>query len=67
VRFDRPEPDLIGQIVEEALGDDPSKLTRAIEERMAALDDVLGPVAEVRRLAGRSGLVARLPFDIRFR
>ncbi len=67
VRFERPEPKLIDEILEQALGNEPAHLTRALDERLGAIDDLMGPLAQVRRLAGRSGLVARLPFDIRFR
>jgi len=67
VRYERSEPKLIDELLEQALGNEPEQLTRAIDERFGAFEDLLSPLVQARRMAGQSGLVARLPFDVRFR
>jgi len=67
VRYERRERELIEEIIDEVMASQREPLTRALGARTAAgigvLSEALGVFERVRRLAGESGVVARLPFD----
>lgn len=63
VRFERREKEFVEELVEELMASEREPLTRALATRLDALGDALAAYERVRRLAGTSGVVARLPFD----
>jgi len=71
VRYERPELDLLEQILEEAIAGQREPLARAVRARLGDQADALASALSVfehaRKLAGTNGVVARLPFDFEVR
>lgn len=71
VRYERPELDLLEQILEEAIAGQREPLARAVEAHLGNQADALASAWKVfehaRKLAGTNGVVARLPFDFELR
>lgn len=67
VRFERREKDLFEQIIEEVVAGEREPLTRILGVRTDVLDRALTVLEHARKLAGTSGVVARMPFDVEIR
>ncbi len=67
VRFERREKDLFEQIIEEMVASEREPLTRILGTRLDVLDRAFTVLEHVRKLAGTTGVVARMPFDIDIR
>jgi protease-4 len=64
VRFGFEELHPFDELVREFATPDPEPLVGAMVRELGPLRDVLSLLERARRLAGESGLVARLPFDL---
>ncbi|MCY2961034.1 MAG: signal peptide peptidase SppA [Planctomycetota bacterium] len=67
VRYERRDQKLLDEILEELIANEREPLTRALVgddgRKLGALSEALAVFEHARRLAGTSGVVARLPFD----
>ena len=63
VRYERREKKFIDELLEEVLAGEREPLTHALAGQFDALHEALEVFEHARKLAGASGVVARLPFD----
>jgi len=67
VRFERREKELFEQIIEEIVAGEREPLTRMLGTRLDVLDRAFTVLEHAQKIAGTTGVVARMPFDIDIR
>ena len=67
MRFERRDKEFFEEIIEEIIANEREPLTRALGTQFEGFERALAVLDRARKLAGTTGVVARMPFDIDIR